>query len=137
MAELDLAFTFTNADPKMTHFLFLIKAIAVFNVNPREQTVLPVQELAARMLVRTRRRLHKHLHKLSNLGGEYQIYMGLAETTRSVKNMVEYQSPQNSYKYNSLLIQLGRIMYPCYVGSVASLPQTMATAVECTPDQEV
>ncbi|KAG1806784.1 uncharacterized protein HD556DRAFT_342280 [Suillus plorans] len=66
MAELDLAFTFTNADPKTTHFLFLIKAIALFNVNPREQTVLPVQELAAQMLVRTRRGLHKHLHKLSN-----------------------------------------------------------------------
>lgn len=70
MAELDLAFTFTNADPKTTHFFSLIKAIALFNVNPREQTVLPVQELAARMLVRTRR----GLQKLSNLGGEYQIY---------------------------------------------------------------
>jgi tetratricopeptide (TPR) repeat protein len=48
MAAFDLAFTFTNADPKTTHFLFLIKAIASFNVNACERTVLPVQELAAR-----------------------------------------------------------------------------------------
>ncbi|KAG1789530.1 WD40-repeat-containing domain protein [Suillus plorans] len=48
MAEFDLAFAFTNADPKTTHFLFLIKAIALFNTNPCEKTVLPIQELAAR-----------------------------------------------------------------------------------------
>lgn len=48
MAAFDLAFTFTNADPKTTHFLFLIKAIASFNANACERTVLPVQELAAR-----------------------------------------------------------------------------------------
>ncbi|KAG2136120.1 uncharacterized protein EDB93DRAFT_1106989 [Suillus bovinus] len=48
MAAFDLAFTFTNADSKTTHFLFLIKAIVLFNAKPCEQTVLPVQELAVR-----------------------------------------------------------------------------------------
>jgi tetratricopeptide (TPR) repeat protein len=48
MAAFDLAFTFTKADPKTTHFLFLIKAIALFNAKPCEETVLPVQELASR-----------------------------------------------------------------------------------------
>lgn len=44
----DLAFTFTNADLKTIHFLFLIRAIALFNVNQDEEALLPVQELAAR-----------------------------------------------------------------------------------------
>ncbi|KAG2033399.1 WD40-repeat-containing domain protein [Suillus americanus] len=48
MAAFDLAFTFTNANPKTTHFLFLIKAIASFNAKPCEETVLPVQELVSR-----------------------------------------------------------------------------------------
>jgi WD40 repeat protein len=44
----DLAFTFTNADLKTIHFLFLIRAIALFNANKDEEALLPVQELAAR-----------------------------------------------------------------------------------------
>lgn len=44
----DLAFTFTNADLKTIHFLFLIRAIALFSVNQDEEALLPVQELAAR-----------------------------------------------------------------------------------------
>lgn len=44
----DLAFTFTNADLKAIHFLFLIKIIALFNANKDEEAVLPVQKLAAR-----------------------------------------------------------------------------------------
>ncbi|KAG1752319.1 WD40-repeat-containing domain protein [Suillus paluster] len=43
----DVAFAFTHADPKTTHFLFLIKAIALFNAHNQEEAVLPVQELAA------------------------------------------------------------------------------------------
>lgn len=46
--SLDLAFTFTNADLKAIHFLFLIKVIALFNANKDEEAVVLVQELAAR-----------------------------------------------------------------------------------------
>lgn len=44
----DFAFTYTNGDPKLAHYLFLIKAVALFNANAHEEAVLPVQELAAR-----------------------------------------------------------------------------------------
>lgn len=44
----DLAFTFTNADLKTIHFLFLIRAIALFNANKDEELLLLIQQLAAR-----------------------------------------------------------------------------------------
>ncbi|KAG2070974.1 WD40 repeat-like protein [Suillus decipiens] len=44
----DLAFTFTNADLKMVHFLFLIRAMSLFNANKDEEALLPVQQLAVR-----------------------------------------------------------------------------------------
>jgi tetratricopeptide (TPR) repeat protein len=48
MTEFDLAFTSTDGDSKTTLFLFLIKAIALFNANNHEEAVRFVQELAAR-----------------------------------------------------------------------------------------
>ncbi|KAG1731842.1 uncharacterized protein EDB91DRAFT_709100 [Suillus paluster] len=52
MKAFDLAFTFTfmftDGYSKTAHFLFLIKAIALFNASHNEEAVLPVQELAAR-----------------------------------------------------------------------------------------
>lgn len=67
---------------------------------------------------RTRHSQHKHLHTYLGNVNEYQIpwFMSLVEMMR--------------------LVQLDLIMYPFYVGSVASLPQITATAVECKPDQE-
>ncbi|KAG2752872.1 hypothetical protein P692DRAFT_201742294 [Suillus brevipes Sb2] len=48
MKVFDLAFTFAEGDSKMAHRLFLIKAIAMFNAKMDEESVFPVQELAAR-----------------------------------------------------------------------------------------
>ncbi|KAG2749928.1 WD40 repeat-like protein [Suillus brevipes Sb2] len=43
----DLASAFTNGDLKTTHFLFLIKTIALFNAGEHEEAMLRVEELAA------------------------------------------------------------------------------------------
>lgn len=43
----DLAFVSANGDPKMAHIPFLIKAIALFIANEREEAIQRVQELAA------------------------------------------------------------------------------------------
>lgn len=43
----DLASAFTNGDLKATHFLFLIKTIALFNAGEHEEAMLRVEELAA------------------------------------------------------------------------------------------
>jgi WD40 repeat protein/tetratricopeptide (TPR) repeat protein len=43
----DLASAFTNGDLKATHFLFLIKTIALFNAGEHEEALLRVEELAA------------------------------------------------------------------------------------------
>ncbi|KAG1784770.1 uncharacterized protein HD556DRAFT_1314792 [Suillus plorans] len=43
----DLASMFTNRDLKTDHFLFLIKAIALFNANEHQEAILRIQELAA------------------------------------------------------------------------------------------
>lgn len=48
MTEFDLAFTSTDGDPMTTQFLFLIKAIALFNANSHEEAMRFVQELASR-----------------------------------------------------------------------------------------
>ncbi|KAG1731850.1 WD40-repeat-containing domain protein [Suillus paluster] len=48
MKAFDLAFTFTDGYSKTAHFLFLIKAIALFNANHSEEAILPIQELSAR-----------------------------------------------------------------------------------------
>lgn len=42
----DLASAFTNGDLKATHFLFLIKTIALFNAGEHEEAMLRVEELA-------------------------------------------------------------------------------------------
>ncbi|KAG2346847.1 hypothetical protein BDR05DRAFT_959029, partial [Suillus weaverae] len=42
----DLAFVSANGDSKTGHFLFLIKAIALFNANEHEEAIQRVQELA-------------------------------------------------------------------------------------------
>ncbi|KAG1750616.1 WD40-repeat-containing domain protein [Suillus paluster] len=42
----NVAFAFADGDSKTNHFLFLIKAIALFNVNHKEEEMLPIQELA-------------------------------------------------------------------------------------------
>lgn len=43
----DLASAFTNGDLKATHFLFLIKTIALFNAGEHEEAMLRVEELSA------------------------------------------------------------------------------------------
>ncbi|KAG2054938.1 WD40 repeat-like protein [Suillus hirtellus] len=43
----DLASMFTNRDLKTDHFLFLIKAIALFNANEHQEAMLRIRELAA------------------------------------------------------------------------------------------
>jgi len=43
----DLASMFTNRDLKTDHFLFLIKAIALFNANEHQEAILRIRELAA------------------------------------------------------------------------------------------
>ncbi|KAG2130768.1 uncharacterized protein EDB93DRAFT_69857 [Suillus bovinus] len=43
----DFAFTFANGNLKTTLLLFLIKAIALFNTNEREEAIMRVKELAA------------------------------------------------------------------------------------------
>jgi hypothetical protein len=42
----DLASMFTNGDSKTDHFLFLIKAIALFNANEHQEAMLRIGELA-------------------------------------------------------------------------------------------
>ncbi|KIK40720.1 hypothetical protein CY34DRAFT_806895 [Suillus luteus UH-Slu-Lm8-n1] len=46
-AAFDVASMFTNQDSKATHFLLLIKAIALFNADQHEEAMLLVKELAA------------------------------------------------------------------------------------------
>lgn len=46
MKAFDFAFVSANGDSKMAHFLFLIKAIALFNANEHEEAIQRVQELA-------------------------------------------------------------------------------------------
>ncbi|KAG0703993.1 hypothetical protein DFH29DRAFT_404756 [Suillus ampliporus] len=43
----DIAFIFANEDSKITHFIFLIKAIAIFNADQHEEAINRVRELAA------------------------------------------------------------------------------------------
>ncbi|KIK34689.1 hypothetical protein CY34DRAFT_812772 [Suillus luteus UH-Slu-Lm8-n1] len=43
----DLAFMFTNEDSNITHFLLLIKAVAIFNANQHEEAIIRVQSLTA------------------------------------------------------------------------------------------
>lgn len=43
----DFAFTFTEGNPDATLFLFLIKAIALFNANEHKEAMLRVEQLAA------------------------------------------------------------------------------------------
>ncbi|KAG1740865.1 uncharacterized protein EDB91DRAFT_342521 [Suillus paluster] len=43
----DLAFMFTNEDPKIIHFLLLIKAIAFFDADKHEEAILRVRKLAS------------------------------------------------------------------------------------------
>lgn len=45
MKAFDLAFTSADGNSRTTHFLFLIKAIALFNANKHEEAMLRVQEL--------------------------------------------------------------------------------------------
>ncbi|KAG2339547.1 hypothetical protein BDR05DRAFT_991937 [Suillus weaverae] len=44
--ELDLAFIFTNEDPKTIRFLLLIKAIVIFNADQHEEAILRIRKLA-------------------------------------------------------------------------------------------
>ncbi|KIK35355.1 hypothetical protein CY34DRAFT_587347 [Suillus luteus UH-Slu-Lm8-n1] len=46
-AAFDVASMFTNQDSTITHFLLLIKAIALFNADQQEEAMLLVKELAA------------------------------------------------------------------------------------------
>jgi len=43
----DVAFTFTDGDSKTIHFLFMIKAIALFNANHHSEAMRRIRELAA------------------------------------------------------------------------------------------
>ncbi|KAG2055120.1 WD40 repeat-like protein, partial [Suillus hirtellus] len=43
----DLASIFTNRDLKTDHFLFLIKAITLFNANEHQEAIIRIRELAA------------------------------------------------------------------------------------------
>ncbi|KAG2339985.1 WD40 repeat-like protein [Suillus weaverae] len=47
MKVFDLAFTSTDGVSRTAHLLFLIKAVALFNANKREEAMLRVQELVA------------------------------------------------------------------------------------------
>lgn len=46
-AAFDIAFTFTKKDPTLIHLLFLIKVIALFNVNEHDRAIQRIGELSS------------------------------------------------------------------------------------------